>query len=109
MEEELDRRAFRSHQTSTHRCRHTKAKELERKTVLLSWQNTAGNEDKLDYVRVFRNLGVRKMQLTCNTQNYSGVGYNDINDNGLTGFEREVVTEIAKMEIVRPQSRRTED
>ncbi|KAJ4358705.1 uncharacterized protein N0V89_003289 [Didymosphaeria variabile] len=47
-----------------------KAKELGNMAVLLSRQNTAGIEDQLDYSRVVRDLGVRKMQLTCNTQNY---------------------------------------
>lgn len=77
-----------------------KAKELGKTAVLLSWQNTAGIEDQLDYLRVFRDLGVRKMQLTYNTQNYSGAGYTEINDSGLTGFGREVVAEMAKLGIV---------
>lgn len=68
--------------------------------VLLSWQNTAGIEDQLDYLRVFNDLGVRKMQLTYNTQNYSGAGYTELNDSGLTGFGRQVVDEMAKIGIV---------
>jgi membrane dipeptidase len=63
-----------------------KAKEDGKIAVLLSWQNTAGIEDQLDYLRVFRDLGVRKMQLTYNTQNYSGAGYTEANDSGLTGL-----------------------
>jgi len=75
--------------------------KLDGKTaVLLSWQNTAGIEDQLDYLRVFRDLGVRKMQLTYNTQNYSGAGYTELKDSGLTGFGREVVNEMAKLGIV---------
>ncbi|RDW68161.1 dipeptidase-5 [Coleophoma cylindrospora] len=77
-----------------------KAKENGKTAVLLSWQNTAGIEDKLDYLRVFRDLGVRKMQLTYNTQNYSGAGYTELNDSGLTGFGREVVSEMAKLGMV---------
>ncbi|PSN70591.1 hypothetical protein BS50DRAFT_545431 [Corynespora cassiicola Philippines] len=76
------------------------AKRAGKTAVLLSWQNTAGIEDKLDYLRVFRDLGVRKMQLTYNTQNYSGAGYTELNDSGLTGFGREVVDEMAKLGIV---------
>ena len=38
-----------------------RAKREGRTAVLLSWQNTSGIEDKLDYLRVFRDLGVRKM------------------------------------------------
>jgi hypothetical protein len=73
------------------------AKKDGKTAVLLSWQNTAGIEDQLDYLRVFRDLGVKKMQLTYNTQNYSGAGYTEIKDSGLTGFGQEVVTEMAKL------------
>lgn len=76
------------------------AKRDGRTAVLLSWQNTAGVEDQLDYLRVFRDLGVRKMQLTYNTQNYSGAGYTELRDSGLTGFGRQVVDEMAKLGIV---------
>lgn len=76
------------------------AKASNRTAVLLSWQNTAGIEDQLSYLRVFRDLGVRKMQLTYNTQNYSGAGYTELRDSGLTGFGREVVDEMAKLGIV---------
>ena len=76
------------------------AKKDGKTAVLLSWQNTAGIEDQLDYLRVFRDLGVRKMQLTYNTQNYSGAGYTEPRDSGLTGFGQEVVTEMAKLGIV---------
>ncbi|KAK8047152.1 hypothetical protein PG996_015216 [Apiospora saccharicola] len=76
------------------------AKEVGKTAVLLSWQNTAGIEDRLNYQRVFRDLGVRKMQLTYNTQNYSGAGYTELNDSGLTGFGREVVTEMARLGMV---------
>lgn len=76
------------------------AKGSNRTAVLLSWQNTAGIEDQLSYLRVFRDLGVLKMQLTYNTQNYSGAGYTELRDSGLTGFGREVVDEMAKLGIV---------
>jgi membrane dipeptidase len=68
--------------------------------VLLSWQNNAGIEDNLDYLRVFMDLGVKKMQLTYNTQNYSGAGYTEENDSGLTGFGKEVVVDMARLGIV---------
>lgn len=76
------------------------AKAAGKTAVLLSWQNTAGIEDQLDYLRVFRDLGVRKMQLTYNTQNYSGAGYTELRDSGLTGFGRQVVDEMAKLGMV---------
>ncbi|KAL4879924.1 renal dipeptidase family [Aspergillus karnatakaensis] len=87
--------------TQAHTVRDIRAaKQSGRTAVLLSWQNTAGIEDQLDYLRVFRDLGVRKMQLTYNTQNYSGAGYTELNDSGLTGFGRQVVDEMARLGIV---------
>ena len=84
-----------------HKVSDIRRAESEGKTaVLLSWQNTAGIEDQLDYLHVFRDLGVRKMQLTYNTQNDSGAGYTELNDSGLTGFGRQVVTEMARLGIV---------
>ncbi|KAL4944587.1 renal dipeptidase family [Aspergillus oleicola] len=68
--------------------------------VLLSWQNTAGIEDKLDYLSVFRDLGVRKMQLTYNTANYSRSGYTELHDGGITGFERQIIDELGKLRAV---------
>lgn len=77
-----------------------RAKKDGKTAVLLSWQNTAGIEDQLDYLRVFRDLGVRKMQLTYNTQNYSGAGYTEAKDSGLTGFGQQVVDEMASLGMV---------
>lgn len=77
-----------------------RAKREGRTGVLLSWQNTSGIEDRVDFLQVFRDLGVLKMQLTYNTQNYSGAGYLELKDSGLTGFGREVVDEMARVGIV---------
>ena len=68
--------------------------------MLLSWQNTAGIEDNFDYLLVFRDLGVKKMQLTYSTQNYSAAGHTEENDSGLIGFGKEVVLEMARGGIV---------
>lgn len=76
------------------------AKSSGRTGVMLSWQNTAGIEDRIDYLQIFATLGVRIMQLTYNTQNYSGAGYTELRDSGLTGFGREVVDEMARVGIV---------
>ena len=75
--------------------------KIEGKTgVVLSWQNTAGIEDRIDTLQIFNELGVKIMQLTYNTQNYSGAGYTELKDSGLTGFGREVVDEMARVGIV---------
>lgn len=76
-----------------------RAKREGRTGVVLSWQNTAGIEDQLGYLRIFRDLGVRIMQLTYNTQNYSGAGYLELRDSGLSGFGREVLDEMTSLGI----------
>ena len=75
------------------------AKRQGKTAVVLSWQNTAGIEDRIDYLEIFAALGVRVMQLTYNTQNYSGSGYTELSDSGLSGFGREVVDEMARVGI----------
>jgi membrane dipeptidase len=77
-----------------------RAKRENRTAVVLSWQNTAGIEDRLEFLQLFSQLGVKIMQLTYNTQNYSGAGYTELRDSGLTGFGREVVDEMARVGIV---------
>lgn len=77
-----------------------RAKREGKTGVLLSWQNTSGIEDRIDFLQIFRDLGVLKMQLTYNTQNYSGAGYVEAHDSGLTGFGREVVDEMGRVGIV---------
>lgn len=77
-----------------------RAKKEGKTAVVLSWQNTAGIEDRIDYLQIFAKLGVKIMQLTYNTQNYSGAGYTELNDGGLTGFGREVVDEMTRVGIV---------
>jgi len=68
--------------------------------IILGWQNTSPIEDRLDYVEIFKELGVGIMQLTYNTQNYSGAGYLEENDSGLTGFGREVVSEMNRVGVL---------
>lgn len=68
--------------------------------IILGWQNTSPIEDRLDYLEIFKDLGVGIMQLTYNTQNYSGAGYLEEVDSGLTGFGREVVSEMNRTGIL---------
>lgn len=76
------------------------AKAENRTGIVIGWQNTSPLEDKLDYVEIFRDLGVGIMQLTYNTQNYSGAGYLEENDSGLTGFGREVLGEMNRVGVL---------
>jgi membrane dipeptidase len=76
------------------------AKQEGRTGIIIGWQNTSPLEDKLDYVEIFKDLGVGIMQLTYNTQNYSGAGYLEEVDSGLTGFGKEVIAEINRVGIL---------
>jgi membrane dipeptidase len=76
------------------------AKAEGRTGIIMGWQNTSPLEDRLDYLAIFKDLGVGIMQLTYNTQNYSGAGYLEETDSGLTGFGREVVDEMARVGVL---------
>ncbi|AEQ50880.1 dipeptidase [Pelagibacterium halotolerans] len=76
------------------------AKDTGKLGIIIGWQNTSPIEDRLDYVEIFKDLGVGIMQLTYNTQNYSGAGYLEARDSGLTGFGREVVSEMNRVGVL---------
>jgi len=77
-----------------------RAKAENRTGIIIGWQNTSPLEDRLDYVEIFKDLGVGMMQLTYNTQNYSGAGYLEEHDSGLTGFGREVLAEMNRVGVL---------
>lgn len=68
-----------------------KAKDSGKVGIILGWQNTYAIETQLDYLRLFRDLGVRFMQLTYNTQNLVGSGCWESEDRGLSDYGRDVV------------------
>jgi len=76
-----------------------RAKAEGRVGIILGWQNTFAIEGELDRLRVFRDLGVRVMQLTYNTQNLVGAGCWESKDNGLTDYGRDVVDEMNALGI----------
>ncbi|MGX9962007.1 membrane dipeptidase [Roseomonas sp. F4] len=76
------------------------AKAEGRTGISIGWQNTSPIEDRLQDIGIFRDLGVGIMQLTYNTQNYSGAGYLELQDSGLTGFGREVVHEMNRAGVL---------
>lgn len=77
-----------------------RAKAENRTGIIIGWQNTSPIEDRLDYIELFKELGVGIMQLTYNTQNYSGAGYLEEHDSGLTGFGREVLAEMNRVGVL---------
>lgn len=76
------------------------AKREGRTGISIGWQNTSPIEDRLQDIGIFKDLGVGIMQLTYNTQNYSGAGYLELIDSGLTGFGREVVHEMNRAGVL---------
>lgn len=61
-----------------------KAKEHGKTAVLLGFQNTDPMEDDLNLIEIYRELGVRIVQLTYNTQNSIASGCWEENDSGLS-------------------------
>ncbi len=77
-----------------------RAKAAGKVGICLGWQNTSGIEDRLDYLELFRDLGVRIMQMTYNTQNFVGSGCFESDDGGLSDFGKEVVSEMNRLGIL---------
>jgi membrane dipeptidase len=76
------------------------AKEEGRVGIILSWQNTSAIEDQLDYLRLYKDLGVGIVQLTYNTQNLIGSGCWETTDSGLSDFGHDAVAEMNRVGIV---------
>ena len=77
-----------------------RAKEQRRTGIILGWQNTSALEDRAEFVEVFRDLGVRVMQLTYNTQNLVGSGCWESRDGGLSDFGRDVIDEMNRCGVL---------
>ena len=67
---------------------------------VLHFQDTRPIETDLDYLEVFRTLGLRVLQLTYNTQNYVGSGCCERHDPGLSSFGLRVVEECNRRGIL---------
>ncbi|HJO92752.1 MAG TPA: dipeptidase [Victivallales bacterium] len=77
-----------------------RAKTEDKIGICLGWQNTSGIEDKIEYLQLFKELGVGIMQMTYNTQNYVGSGCYESRDGGLSDFGKEVVAEMNNLGIL---------
>ena len=69
----------------------SRAKAEGKVGIILGWQNTSGIDTEISFLRLARDLGVRVMQLTYNTQNFVGTGCWENRDTGLSDFGREVI------------------
>ncbi len=77
-----------------------RAKREGRTGIILGWQNTSALEDRAEFVEIFRDLGVRVMQLTYNTQNLVGSGCWESRDGGLSDFGRDVIDEMNRCGVL---------
>ena len=77
-----------------------RAKQEGKTGIILGWQNTSGIEDRVEYLAIFKELGVHIMQLTYNTQNFAGSGCYETVDSGLSDFGRDVVDEMNHLGIL---------
>jgi membrane dipeptidase len=76
-----------------------KAKADDKVGVLMSFQNAYAYEDQLNYVQIFKELGVGITQLCYNTQNLVGTGCYE-RDGGLSDFGREIMWEMNRVGVL---------
>ena len=68
--------------------------------IVLGWQNTSPIEDRLDFLSLFKDLGVGVIQLAYNTQNFVGSGCYEGQDGGLSDFGRDAIDEMNRLGIL---------
>jgi membrane dipeptidase len=76
-----------------------RAKAEGKTGIILGFQNAHAFEDNLGYIEAFADMGVRVVQLCYNTQNLVGTGCYE-RDGGLSGFGREVISEMNRVGIM---------
>jgi membrane dipeptidase len=77
-----------------------RAKREGKSGIIIGWQNSSGIEDRLDYLALFHELGLRIIQLTYNTQNFVGSGCYETRDSGLSDFGRDLLVEMNRLGIL---------
>jgi membrane dipeptidase len=77
-----------------------RAKQENKTGIILGWQNSSGIEDRLEYLALFHELGLRVVQMTYNTQNLVGCGCYETRDSGLSDFGRDVLGEMNRLGIL---------
>ena len=77
-----------------------RARHEGRTGIALGWQNLTGIEDRIEYLELFKALGVGIMQIAYNTQNLVGTGCYESRDAGLSDFGHEVIAEMNRLGIL---------
>ena len=74
-----------------------RAKRAGKVGIVLGWQNITPIEDRIDYLALFKALGVGIGQLAYNTQNLVGTGCYESHDGGLSDYGRDVIDEMNRV------------
>jgi len=77
-----------------------RAKEVGKVGIILGFQNTSPIEDDLYLLSIFKELGIRVIQLTYMERNYVGDGCLERTDCGLSQFGLEVIEEMNRLGIL---------
>jgi membrane dipeptidase len=73
------------------------AKAAGKVGIVLGWQNVTPIEDRIDFLGLFKALGVGIVQLAYNTQNMVGTGCYETHDGGLSDYGRDVIDEMNRL------------
>jgi len=76
------------------------AKAAGKTAIILGFQNVSAFEDKIGYVKLFKDCGVGIAQMAYNTQNLIATGCYESVDRGLSDFGREIVAEMNRVGIM---------
>ena len=76
------------------------AKKIGKTGIIIGFQNTTPIEDDINLLRIFKDLGVRIIQLTFQDRNYVGDGCWEKTDAGLSEFGLRVIKEINRQGIL---------
>jgi len=74
-----------------------RAYDTKRTAILLGTQNSSPIADRVRFVELFHNMGLRVMQLTYNNQNAIGGSCYEAEDAGLTRFGKQVISEMNRV------------
>jgi membrane dipeptidase len=77
-----------------------RAKELGKVGIVLGFQNTSPIEDDLHLLSIYKQLGIRVIQLTYMERNFVGDGCLERTDCGLSNFGLEVIEEMNRLGIL---------
>ena len=74
-----------------------RAKREGKTGIVLGFQNVSAFEARVEYVQLFKELGVGIAQMAYNTQNLIGTGCYESHDGGLSDFGRDIVAEMNRV------------